>query len=161
MAVPNKPSTEGAARYDKWTQHCLDRASRRALTWAYVGVLAFVGQLVLVFEVGTSSVLPVVLLLVSAVVFGFALRRRPPIGMILADEPWNQVQIRWDGRLVVVSGTRPIVLAVQGLSPVVRGRIRRHRRAWLVDPDSGGNTVIAFRGVPKLFRAKVLTRVFG
>ncbi|WNV91529.1 hypothetical protein [Umezawaea sp. Da 62-37] len=161
MAVPNKPSTEGAARYDKWTQHCLDRASRRALTWVYLGVLAFIGQLVLVFEVGTSSVLPVVLLLASAVVFGFALRRRPPIGMILADEPWNQVQIRWDGRLVVVSGTRPIVLAVQGLGPVLRGRIRRHRRAWLVDPDNAGNTVIAFRGVPRLFHAKVLTRVFG
>ncbi|PRY45997.1 hypothetical protein [Umezawaea tangerina] len=161
MAVPNKPSTEGAARYDKWTQQCLDRASRRALTWVYVGVLAFVGQLVLVFRVGTSSVLPVVLLAVSAVVFAFALRRRPPIGMILADEPWNQVQIRWDGRLVVVSGTRPVVLAVQGIGPVLRGRVRRHRRAWLVDPDDRGNTVIAFRGVPKLFHAKVLTRVFG
>lgn len=161
MGVPNKPSTEGAARYDKWTQHCLGRASRRALTWSFLGLLAFVGQLLLVYRVGTSSVLPMVLLVVSAVVFGFALRRRPPVGMILADEPWNQVQVRWEGRYLVVSGTRPVVLAVQGIGPLLRGRVRRHRRAWLVDPDRDGRTVIAFRGVPRLFHATVLTRVFG
>ena len=161
MGVPNKPSTEGAARYDKWTRHCLARASRNALTWTFVGVIAFIGQLLLVYEVGTASPLPAVLLVVSAVVFGFALRRRPPVGMILADEPWNQVQVRWEGRLLIVSGSRPVVLAIQGMGPVLRGRVKRHRRAWLVDPDSTGRTVIAFRGVPKLFPAKVLTRVFG
>jgi hypothetical protein len=157
VVVPNKPSTEGAARDDQWTQLCLDRASRRALTWVFVGVFAFVGQLAWVFLVGTSSVLPVLLLLLSAIVFGFALRRRPPVGMVLADEPWNLVQIRWEGRLLVVAGTRPVVLTVYGIGPVLRGRVRRHRRAWLVDPDTSGNTVVAFRGVPKLFHA----RVFG
>jgi hypothetical protein len=161
VGVPNKPTTEGAARNDKWTRHCLARASRKALTWAFVGVFAFIGQLLLVYRVGTASVLPAVLLVVSAIVFGFALRRRPPVGMILADEPWNQVQVRWEGRLLVVDGSRPVVLAVQGMGPVLRGRVKRHRRAWLVDPDNGGRTVVAFRGVPKLFPAKVLTKVFG
>jgi len=161
VGVPNKPSTEGAARYDKWTQRCLERASRRALTWTSVGVLAFLGQLLLVYQVGTSSILPALLLVVSAVVFGLALRRRPPVGMILADEPWNQVTVRWEGRYLVVSGTRPVVLAVQGIGPLLRGRVRRHPRAWLVDPDPKGRTVVAFRGVPKLFHATVLARVFG
>jgi hypothetical protein len=160
VGVPNKPSTEGAARYDKWTQRCLERAGRRTLTWTFVGVLAFMGQLLLVYRVGTSSVLPALLLVVSAVVFGSALRRRPPVGMILADEPWNQVRVRWEGRYLVVSGTRPVVLAVQGIGPLLRGRVRRHRRAWLVDPDPNGRTVVAFRGVPRLFHATVLTRVF-
>jgi len=161
VGVPNKPSTEGAARYDKWTQRCLERASRRALTWSSIGVLAFVGQLLLVYQVGTASILPVLLLIVSAVVFAFTLRRRPPVGMILGNEPWNQVQVRWEGRYLVVTGTRPVVLAVKGIGPLLRGRVRRHRRAWLVDPDQEGRTMIAFRGVPKLFHAKVLTRVFG
>jgi hypothetical protein len=161
VGVPNKPSTEGAARYDKWTRLCLERASRRALTWSFVGVLAFVAQLLLVYQVGTASILPVLLLVVSAVVFAFTLRRRPPVGMILGDEPWTLVQVRWEGRYLVVAGPRPVVLSVQGIGPLLRGRIRRHRRAWLVDPDQEGRTVIAFRGVPKLFHAKVLTRVFG
>jgi hypothetical protein len=161
VGVPNKPSTEGAARYDKWTLRCLERASRRALTWSSIGVLAFVGQLLLVYRVGTASSLPAVLLVVSAVVFGFTLRKRPPVGTILGNEPWNQVQVRWEGRYLVVTGTRPVVLAVKGISPLLRGRVRRHRRAWLVDPDQNGRTMIAFRGVPKLFHAKVLTRVFG
>jgi hypothetical protein len=161
VGVPNKPSTEGAARYDQWTQHCLDRASRRALTWTSVGVLAFLGQLLLVYEVGTSSVLPALLLVVSVVVFALALRRRPPVGVILADEPWNQVAVRWEGRYLVVSGTRPVVLAVRGIGPLLRGRVRRHRRAWLVDPDPNGRTVVAFRGVPRLFHATVLARAFG
>jgi hypothetical protein len=160
VGVPNKPSTEGAARYDKWTQRCLERARRRALTWTFVGMLAFLGQLVLVYRVGTPSMLPVLLLVVSAVVFGFALRGHPPVGMILADEPWNQVQVRWEGRYLIVTGTKPVVLAAQGIGPLLRGRIRRHRRAWLVDPDRNGRTVIAFRGVPELFPARVLTRVF-
>ncbi len=161
MGVPNKPSTEGAARYDKWTRGCLERASRRALTWTSLGVLAFLGQLLLVYQVGSSSMLPALLLVVSTVVFGFAFRGSPPIGTILADEPWNQVQVRWEGRYLVVAGTKPVVLAVQGIGPLLRGRVRRHRRAWLVDPDRNGRTVIAFRGVPKLFHAKVLTRVLG
>ncbi|HEX6343299.1 MAG TPA: hypothetical protein VFZ92_19715 [Umezawaea sp.] len=161
MGVPNKPSTEGAARYDKWTRRCLERASRRALTWTFIGVLAFVGQLLLVHRVGTASVLPVLLLVVSTAVFGFTLRRRPPVGMILGDEPWNQVQVRWEGRHLVVAGSPPVVLAVHGIGPLLRGRVRRHRRAWLVDPDQEGRTVVAFRGVPKLFHAEVLTRVFG
>lgn len=158
MVVPNKPSTEGAARDDQWTQHCLDLASRRALTWAWLAALAFAGQLALLFLLDSLSVVALVLLVFSATVFGAGLRRCPPVGTVLADESWHYVQAHWEGRLLVVHGTRPVVLGVRGLGPLVRGRIGRHRRVWLVEPDAHGDTVVTFRGVPKLFPAKVLTK---
>lgn len=157
MAVPNKPSTEGAAVDDKWTQHCLGLASRRALTWGILGVLAFVGQLALVFAAGVTGLLPVLLLVFSVVVFATAFRRRAPLEKVLGDEPWHCAPVRWKAGRLVVHGDRSAVFDVRGANPLVRGRITRHRRAWLVEPDAGGNTVITFRGVPRLFPAKVVT----
>jgi hypothetical protein len=157
VVVPNKPSTEGAAVDDKWTQHCLDLASRRALTWGILGVLAFVSQLVLVFGMDVTGPLPVVLLAFSVVVFATGLRRRTPLEKVMGDEPWHCAKVRWKAGRLVVHGDRSAVFDLRGANPLVRGRITRHRRAWLVEPDTGGNTVITFRGVPRLFPAKVVT----
>lgn len=157
MVLANQPSTEGAALDDRWTRHCLELASRRAFGWAVVGALAFVGQLLLVLRVGVpSSHLPVLLLAFSVAVIGWALRGGQPLSGVMADEPWLFARVHWRNGRLVVHGPRPAVLDVRGAGPLVRGRIRRHRRAWLVRPDPEGNTVVAFRGVPRLFPAKVL-----
>jgi len=157
VAVPNKPSTEGAAVDDKWTQHCLDLASRRSLTWGILGVLAFICQLVLVFAADVTGPVPVVLLVFSVLVVATGLRRRTPVEKVLGEEPWHCAKVRWKAGRLVVHGDRSAVFDLRGANPLVRGRITRHRRAWLVEPDADGNTVITFRGVPRLFSAKVVT----
>ncbi|GGP37458.1 hypothetical protein GCM10010185_06030 [Saccharothrix coeruleofusca] len=156
MVLPNQPSTEGTALDDRWTQHCLERASRRAFGWTALGALAFLAQLLLVLRIGAASPLPVLLLAFSLAVVAWALRSRPPLPPLMADEPWLFARVHWRNGRLVVHGTRPLVLDVRGAGPLVRGRIRRHRRAWLVRPDPAGNTVVAFRGVPRLFPAEVL-----
>ncbi|WP_238598770.1 hypothetical protein [Saccharothrix sp. ALI-22-I] len=155
MVVPNKPSTEGAALDDLWTQYCLEIAGRRAFGWVVLGAIAFVLQLALVFVFAVSSALPLVLLLFSVLVLGFGLTRRQPFTRVMGDHAWVYVRIHWRGGRLVVHGTRPLVLDVSA-GPMARGRISRHRRAWFVAPDRGGNTVVTFRGVPKLFPAKVV-----
>lgn len=154
MVVPNKPSTEGAALDDQWTRHCLEIASRRAFGWVLLGTLAFLLQLALVLVFAVSSSLPVVLLGFSLLVLGTGLARRQPFSRALGDRAWVYVRVHWRGGRLVVHGARPLVLDVSA-GPLARGRISRHRRAWVVSPDREGNTVVTFRGVPKLFPAKV------
>jgi hypothetical protein len=157
VAVPNKPSTRGPALDDRWTRHCVEIAGRRALGWVVVGALAFVLQLALIFVFTVSSTLPLVLLLFSVLVLGFGLTRRQPSTDVLAHHAWVYVRVHWSGGLLVVHGPRPLALDVTA-GPLARGRINRHRRAWLVAPDRAGNTVVTFRGVPKLFPAKIVRR---
>ncbi|WP_236594602.1 hypothetical protein [Saccharothrix sp. 6-C] len=157
MVVPNKPSTGGAALDDRWTRYCVEIAGRRAFGWVVVGALAFLLQLALIFVVEVSSSLPLLLLLFSALVLGHGLTRRPALPEALGEHAWVYVRVHWRGGLLVVHGPRPLVLDVSA-GPVVRGRINRHRRAWVVAPDRAGNTVVTFRGVPKLFPAKVVRR---
>lgn len=157
MVVPNKPSTRGAALDDRWTRYCIEIAGRRAFGWVVVGALAFVLQLALIFVFAVSSVWPLVLLLFSVLVLGFGLTRRQPNTEVLGEHAWVYVRIHWSGGLLLVHGPRPLVLDVSA-GPVARGRINRHRRAWVVAPDRAGNTVVTFRGVPKLFPAKVVRR---
>ncbi|MEV8436412.1 hypothetical protein AB0425_03480 [Actinosynnema sp. NPDC051121] len=157
MAVPDKPSTRGPALDDRWTRYCVEIAGRRAFGWVVIGALAFVLQLALIFVFTVSSTLPLVLLLFSVLVLGFGLTRRQPSTDVLADHAWVYVRVHWRGGLLVVHGPRPLALDVSA-GPLARGRINRHRRAWLVAPDRAGNTVVTFRGVPKLFPAKVVRR---
>lgn len=154
MVVPNKPSTEGAALDDRWTRYCLEISSRRAFGWVVLGGLAFVLQLALIFVFAVSSTLPLVLLLFSVLVLGYGLTRRQPFTRVMGDHAWVYVRVHWRGGRLVVHGARPLVLDVAA-GPLARGRISRHRRAWVVSPDRGGNTVVTFRGVPKLFPARV------
>ncbi|QFZ23942.1 hypothetical protein EKG83_00465 [Saccharothrix syringae] len=149
--MPDKPSTEGAALDDPWTRHCLEVADRRAFGWVVLGALAFALQLALVFVFEVSSSLPAVLLLFAAAALGLVLTRRQPV---LGDREWVHVRVHWRRGRLVVHGTRQFVLDVSA-GPLVRGRISRHRRAWVVVPDRAGNTVVTFRGVPRLFPAKV------
>lgn len=155
MVVPNKPSTRGAALDDRWTRYCLETASRRAFGWVLVGALAFVAQLALIFVFTVTSAWPFALLLFSVLVLGVGLTRRQPSTAVLGDHAWVHVRVHWRAGLLVVHGPRPLVLEVTA-GPVARGRINRHRRAWVVAPDRAGNTVVTFRGVPKLFPAKVV-----
>lgn len=155
MVVPNKPSTEGAAVDDRWTRYCLEMAARRAFGWVVLGVLAFALQLALTFVFDVSSPLPLALLLFSVVVLGLGLARRQPHTKVMGDRAWVYVRVHWRGGLLVVHGARPVVLDVSA-GPLARGRIRRHRRAWVVAPDRGGNTVVTFRGLPRLFPAKLV-----
>ncbi|WP_447005073.1 hypothetical protein ACRAKI_00500 [Saccharothrix isguenensis] len=155
MAVPNKPSTEGAAVDDRWTRYCLEVASRRAFGWVVLGALAFVLQLALTLAFEVSSPLPLGLLLFSVLVLGAGLARRRPYTKVMGDHAWVYVRVHWRGGLLVVHGVRSVVLDVSA-GPLARGRIRRHRRAWVVSPDRSGNTVVTFRGVPKLFPAKLV-----
>ncbi len=157
LVVPNKPSTDGAALDDQWTRHCLEIASRRAFVWVVLGVLAFLAQLGLVFLADVRSDLPVVLLAFSVVVVALALTRRQPLAGVMADREWQYVRVHWRNGLLVVHGAHPFVLDVSA-GPLARGRISRHRRAWLVSPDRAGNTVVTFRGVPRLFPARVRRR---
>jgi hypothetical protein len=157
VAVPNKPTTRGPALDDRWTRYCVEIAGRRALGWVVVGALAFVLQLALIFVFTVSSTLPLVLLLFSVLVLGFGLTRRQPSTDVLAHHAWVYVRVHWSGGLLVVHGPRPLALDVTA-GPLARGRINRHRRAWLVAPDRAGNTVVTFRGVPKLFPAKIVRR---
>ncbi|MEU4739265.1 hypothetical protein AB0G02_02220 [Actinosynnema sp. NPDC023658] len=157
MVVPDKPSTRGAALDDLWTRYCLEIASRRAFGWVVVGALAFVLQLALILVFAVSSALPLLLLLFSVLVLGFGLTRRQPFTSVMGDHTWVYVRVHWRAGLLVVRGPRPLVLDVSA-GPLARGRINRHRRAWVVAPDRGGNTVVTFRGVPKLFPAKVVRR---
>ncbi|MFI9008743.1 hypothetical protein ACIGNX_16095 [Actinosynnema sp. NPDC053489] len=157
MVVPGKPSTLGPAADDRWTRYCVEIAGRRAFGWVLVGALAFVLQLTLLFVLPTDPPLPLVLLLFSVLVLGHGLTRRQPATGLLADQAWVHVRVHWRGGLLVVHGPRPLVLDVTA-GPLTRGRITRHRRAWVVAPDRAGNTVVTFRGVPKLFPAKVVRR---
>jgi hypothetical protein len=130
-------------------------AGRRAFGWVVLGVLAFALQLALIFVFEVTSPLPLLLLLFSVLVLGFGLTRRQPYPKVLDDHAWVYVRVHWRGGLLVVHGVRPVVLDVSA-GPLARGRIRRHRRAWVVSPDRAGNTVVTFRGVPKLFPAKIV-----
>jgi hypothetical protein len=130
-------------------------AGRRAFGWVVLGVLAFALQLALIFVFEVTSPLPLVLLLFSVLVLGFELARRQPYPKVLDDHAWVYVRVHWRGGLLVVHGVRSVVLDVSA-GPLARGRIRRHRRAWVVSPDRAGNTVVTFRGVPKLFPAKIV-----
>ncbi|NUT49382.1 MAG: hypothetical protein HOV94_19040 [Saccharothrix sp.] len=155
--MPNKPSTEGAALDDRWTRYCLDLAGRRAFGWVLVGALAFLLQLALIFVFAVTSTVPLVLLTFSVLVLGHGLTRRRPATDVLGDHSWVHVRVHWRGGLLVVHAARPLVLDVSA-GPVIRGRINRHRRAWVVAPDRAGNTVVTFRGVPRLFPAKIVRR---
>ncbi|MEV0677095.1 hypothetical protein AB0I60_11285 [Actinosynnema sp. NPDC050436] len=155
--MPRKPSTEGAALDDEWTRHCLEVASRRAFAWVVLGVLAFGAQLALVFLTDVPADLPLALLGFSVVVVVVAATRRPPPAPVLADREWQYARVHWRHGLLVVHGARPVVLDVNA-GPLARGRISRHRRAWLVAPDRFGATVVTFRGVPRLFPARVRRR---
>ncbi|MEU4442496.1 hypothetical protein AB0K14_01630 [Actinosynnema sp. NPDC050801] len=155
MVVPNKPSTRGAALDDRWTRYCMEIAGRRAFGWVLIGALAFVLQLALIFVFTVSSALPLLLLLFSVLVLGLGLTRRQPSTKVLGDHAWVYVRVHWRAGLLVVHGPRPLVLDVSA-GPLARGRINRHRRAWVVAPDRAGNTVVTFRGVPKLFPAKIV-----
>ncbi|GLZ32586.1 hypothetical protein Lesp02_47740 [Lentzea sp. NBRC 105346] len=152
MVVPNKPSTDRAAASDQWTQHCLDRASRRALWWTLAAIGAFVLQFFLVFVLEWSSALAFVLLIFAAVVLYLLLRRKPV--RLPEGEPWHFAEARWEGGRLVILGSPPLLLTVR-LGPLTRSRVSRHRRVWLVPPDSRGHTFVTFRGVPRLFEAKV------
>jgi hypothetical protein len=155
VAVRNEPSTEVVALDDRWTRHCLQREARRSLRWGAAGAAAFVGQLLLVLAFGVAPGLAAVLLLFSAAVFLFAARPGRRVAHLLADEPWHYVRVRWEGRRLVLPGSPPVRLVLHDAGPLVRGRIARHRRAWLVEPDAAGHTVVTFRGVPRLFHATV------
>ncbi|MFT7835409.1 hypothetical protein Q5530_04565 [Saccharothrix sp. BKS2] len=152
--MPNKPSTEGAALEDPWTRHCLETSGRRAFGWVVLAVLAFLLHLVLVLARGSSSSLPVVLLAFSAAVLAPALTRGRSCADLLGDRAWVYARVHWRGGRLVVHGPRPLVLDVDA-GPLARGRIGRHRRAWVVTPDRTGATAVTFRGVPRLFPAKV------
>lgn len=154
MVVPNKPSTEGTALDDPWTRHCLEKSGRRAFGWVVLAVLAFLLHLSLLFALDEPSSLPPVLLGFSALVLGLNLTRPQPFTRLLGDRAWVYVRVHWRGGRLVVHGTRPLVLDVSA-GPLARGRISRHRRAWVVPPDRTGNTAVTFRGVPRLFPAKV------
>ncbi|CAL9659039.1 hypothetical protein SUDANB95_06892 [Actinosynnema sp. ALI-1.44] len=156
MVVPNKPSTEGSALDDEWTRYCLEIAGRRAFGWVVLAVVAFVGQLLLVFLAPVPD-LPLALLVFSTVVLLAALRRRRPAAPVLAGREWRYVRVHWRNGLLVVHGERPLVLDIAA-GPLARGRISRHRRAWLVPPDRAGNTVVTFRGIPHLFPAQARRR---
>ncbi|MCE6996964.1 hypothetical protein LZG04_19460 [Saccharothrix sp. S26] len=155
--MPNKPSTLGPALDDRWTRYCLEIAGRRAFGWVVVGAVAFVLQLALILVFAVDTALPAALLLFSVLVLGYGLTRRPPRTELLGDHAWVHVRVHWSAGLLVVHGPRPLVLDVSA-GPLARGRINRHRRAWVVAPDRTGNTVVTFRGVPKLFPAKVVRR---
>ncbi|GAA1266327.1 hypothetical protein [Saccharothrix xinjiangensis] len=154
MVVPNKPSTEGSALDDPWTRHCLEKSGRRAFGWVALAVLAFLLQLALVLGPDEPPSLSPALLAFSALVLGLNLTRPQPSTHLLGDQTWVYVRVHWRGGRLVVHGTRPLVLDVNA-GPLARGRISRHRRAWVVPPDRTGNTVVTFRGVPRLFPAKV------
>ncbi|ACU34061.1 hypothetical protein Amir_0087 [Actinosynnema mirum DSM 43827] len=157
MVVPNQPSTEGAAIDDRWTHHCLETASRRVFGWVVLGALAFTAQLVLVLWSDVPSHVPFALLAFSLGSIAWGLVRRPSPAGAMREEPWRFARVHWsNGRLVVHGEEKSSVLEVRGAGPLVRGRIGKHRRAWLVLPDRQGNTVVTFRGVPKLFPARVL-----
>ncbi|MEU3649571.1 hypothetical protein AB0E59_39810 [Lentzea sp. NPDC034063] len=152
MVVPNKPSTEVTALDDRWTRHCVDRASRRALMWTVVAGAAFALQFVLVLVWSWSSPVALVLLFFAAAVLWTVTRRRPV--RLPEGEPWIFAQARWEGGRLVVLGSPPLLLTLR-VGPLLRGRIARHRRVWFVPPDAAGNTVVTFRGVPQLITARV------
>ncbi|SDP76573.1 hypothetical protein SAMN05421507_11452 [Lentzea jiangxiensis] len=152
MAVPSKPSTEGAALDDRWTRHCVDRASRRALMWTVLAGSAFVLQFLLVLVWSWSSPVALVLLFFAAAVLWGVTRRRPV--RLPEGEPWHFAHVQWEGGRLVVQSSPPLLLTLS-VDPLVRGRIARHRRAWFVPPDAAGNTVVTFRGVPRLIPARV------
>ncbi|MBW4719573.1 hypothetical protein [Saccharothrix obliqua] len=157
MPTPNQPSTGGAALDDQWTRYCLEIASRRAFIWVILGVLAFGGQLALVLLADVDPELPLALLAFSVVVVVFAMTRRQPLTRVMADRVWRYERVHWRNGLLVVHAEQQFVLDVNA-GPLVRGRITGHRRAWLVAPDRAGNTVVTFRGVPRLFPARVRRR---
>lgn len=150
--MPNKPSTEVTALDDRWTRHCFDRASRRALVWTVLAGAAFVLQFVLVLVWSWSSPVALVLLFFAAAVLWTVTRRRPV--RLPEGEPWIFAQARWEGGRLVVLGPKPLLLTLR-VGPLLRGRIARHRRVWFVPPDTAGNTVVTFRGVPQLIPARV------
>ncbi|MGM1058168.1 hypothetical protein [Saccharothrix sp. Mg75] len=155
MVVPSAPSTEGAALDDRWTRYCLEIAGRRAFWWVVLGAAAFVLQLVLIFALDVTSALPLLLLAFSALVTGIGLARRPSLPRELGHHAWVHVRVHWRAGRLVVHGEHPVVLDVSA-GPLVRGRISRHRRAWVVAADGAGNAVVTFRGVPRLFPARVV-----
>jgi hypothetical protein len=152
VVVPNKPSTEVTALDDQWTRHCVDRASRRALMWTVLAGAAFVLQFVLVLVWSWSSPVALLLLFFAAAVLWAVTRRRPV--RLPEGEPWHFAHVQWEGGRLVVLSSPPLMLTVR-VGPLLRGRIARHRRAWFVPPDSAGNTVVTFRGVPQLIPARV------
>jgi hypothetical protein len=152
VVVPNKPSTEVTALDDRWTRHCVDRASRRALVWTVLAGSAFALQFVLVLMWSWSSPVALVLLFFAATVLWVVTRRRPV--RLPEGEPWHFAHVHWEGGRLVVLSSPPLLLTVR-VGPFLRGRIARHRRVWFVPPDSAGNTVITFRGVPQLISARV------
>lgn len=152
VVVPNKPSTEVTALDDRWTRHCVNRASRRALMWTVLAGVAFVLQFLLVLVWSWSSPVALLLLFFAAVVLWLVMRRRPV--RLPEGEPWHFAHAQWEGGRLVVLGSPPLLLTVH-VGPLLRGRIARHRRVWFVPPDSAGNTVVTFRGVPQLIPARV------
>jgi hypothetical protein len=151
VVVPNKPSTEVTALDDRWTRHCVDRASRRALMWTVLAGAAFALQFVLVLVWSWSSPVALFLLFFAAAVLWVVTRRRPV--RLPEGEPWHFAHVKWEGGRLVVLSSPPLLLTLR-VGPFLRGRIARHRRVWFVPPDSAGNTVVTFRGVPQLIPAR-------
>lgn len=150
--MPSKPSTEVTALDDRWTLHCVDRASRRALLWTVLAAAAFVLQFVLVLVWSWSSPVALVLLFFAAAVLWAVTRRRPV--RLPEGQPWIFARAEWKGGRLVVLAQPPLLLSLR-VGPFLRGRIARHRRVWFVPPDAAGNTVVTFRGVPRLIPARV------
>ena len=119
-----------------------------------IGMLTtgFVLQFVLVLVWSWSSPVALFLLFFAAVVLWTVTRRRPV--RLPEGEPWHFAHVQWEGGRLVVLSSPPLSLTVR-VGPLLRGRIARHRRVWFVPPDSAGNTVVTFRGVPQLIPARV------
>ncbi|GAA3860925.1 hypothetical protein GCM10022243_28890 [Saccharothrix violaceirubra] len=150
------PSGRGAALEDEWTRYCLEIAGRRAFGWVLVGVVAFVVHLVVVSQGWGGGTVGWGLLVFAVVVLGLGMVRRPAPSVMAEGAPWKFVRVHWrGGRLVVHGDGKDVVLDVTA-GPLARGRINRHRRAWVLEPGRRGETVVTFRGVPRLFAARVL-----
>jgi hypothetical protein len=120
--------------------------------WTVLAASAFLLQFVLVLVWSWSSPVALVLLFFAAAVLWVVTRRRPV--RLPEGEPWHFAHVKWEGGRLVVLSSPPLLLTLS-VGPFLRERIARHKRVWFVPPDSAGNTVVTFRGVPRLIPALV------